>query len=138
MCGQGSIWGRQLNAVYTPPPDLDWKTYASDVAYRVKQLRGDLDLTQEALAERAGISRNQVQNIERGHGTGANGRVTNMSMEHVYRLAYALKVPRSCCCLTWRRMWSRAAGRPSIASRWRASCAGLSRSMSPGPAVCGW
>ncbi len=79
--------------MYTPPPDLDWKTYASEVAYRVKQLRGDLELTQEALAERAGISRNQIQNIERGHGTGGNGRVTNMSMEHVYRLAYALEVP---------------------------------------------
>lgn len=82
-----------MNAVYTPPPDLDWKTYAVEVAYRVKQLRGDLGLTQEALVERAGISRNQIQNIERGHGTGVNGRVTNMSMEIVYRLAYALKVP---------------------------------------------
>lgn len=39
-----------------------------------------------------GISRNQIQNIERGHCTGANGCVTNTSMEHVYRLAYALKV----------------------------------------------
>lgn len=47
------------------------------------------------MAERAGISCNQIQNIERGHGTGVNGRVTNMSMEmeHVYRLAYALDVP---------------------------------------------
>ncbi|MCI1256744.1 MAG: helix-turn-helix domain-containing protein [Corynebacterium provencense] len=79
--------------MYTPPPDLDWKTYAAAVGYRVKTLRTDLELTQEALAERSGISRNQIQNIERGHGTGANGRVTNMSMEHVYRLAYALEVP---------------------------------------------
>lgn len=67
--------------MYVPPPDLDWKTYAAAVAYRVKKLRTDLELTQEALAERAGISRNQVQNIERGHGTGVNGRVTNLSME---------------------------------------------------------
>lgn len=79
--------------MYVPPPDLDWKTYAAAVAYRVKKLRTDLELTQEALAERAGISRNQVQNIERGHGTGVNGRVTNLSMENVYRLAYALQVP---------------------------------------------
>lgn len=79
--------------MYPPPPDLDWKTYAAEVAHRVKALRTDLDLTQEVLAERAGISRNQIQNIERGHGTGVNGRVTNMSMEHVYRLAYALGVP---------------------------------------------
>lgn len=79
--------------MYTPPPDLDWKTYAVAVGQRVKVLRTDWEWTQEELAERAGISRNQIQNIERGHGTGANGRVTNMSMEHVYRLAYALDVP---------------------------------------------
>lgn len=79
--------------MYTPPPDLDWKTYAVVVGQRVKALGVDLDLTQERLAAHAGISRNQVQNIERGYGTGANARVTNMSMEHVYRLAYALKVP---------------------------------------------
>lgn len=79
--------------MYPPPPDLDWKTYAAVVAQRVKALRADQEWTQEELAERAGISRNQIQNIERGHGTGVNGRVTNMSMEHVYRLAYALQVP---------------------------------------------
>ncbi|WP_273050963.1 helix-turn-helix domain-containing protein [Corynebacterium nuruki] len=93
LCGQFRVPQRNLSDVYTPPPDLDWKTYAAAVAYRVKRLRTDLELTQEALAERAGISRNQVQNIERGHGTGTNGRVTNLSMENVYRLAYALEVP---------------------------------------------
>jgi hypothetical protein len=51
--------------MYTPPPDLDWKTYAVVVGQRVKALRTDW----------------------------VNGRVTNMSMEHVYRLAYALDVP---------------------------------------------
>ena len=45
-------------AVYTPPPDLDWKTYAVVVGQRVKALRTDWEWTQEELAERAGISRN--------------------------------------------------------------------------------
>lgn len=79
--------------MYIPPPDLDWKTYAVVVGQRVKALQTDWEWPQEELAERAGISRNQIQNIERGHGTGVNGRVTNMSMEHVYRLAYAPDVP---------------------------------------------
>jgi transcriptional regulator with XRE-family HTH domain len=76
-----------------PPPELDWKTYGSALAHRIRLLRVDADMTQEELGERAGMSRNQVQNFERGHGTGKNGRVLNPTMEKIYQLAYALGVP---------------------------------------------
>ncbi|MGJ0182996.1 helix-turn-helix domain-containing protein [Corynebacterium glyciniphilum] len=77
----------------SPPPDLDWKTYGSALAHRIRLLRVDADMTQEELGQRAGMSRNQVQNFERGHGTGKNGRVLNPTMEKIYQLAYALNVP---------------------------------------------
>ncbi|MGV0870159.1 helix-turn-helix domain-containing protein [Corynebacterium kalidii] len=76
-----------------PPPELDWKTYGSALAHRIRLLRVDADMTQEELGQRAGMSRNQVQNFERGHGTGRNGRVLNPTMEKIYQLAYALDVP---------------------------------------------
>ncbi|MCJ7858333.1 helix-turn-helix domain-containing protein [Corynebacterium kalidii] len=76
-----------------PLPDLDWKTYGSALAHRIRLLRVDADMTQEELGQRAGMSRNQVQNFERGHGTGRNGRVLNPTMEKIYQLAYALDVP---------------------------------------------
>ncbi|MEJ6549015.1 helix-turn-helix transcriptional regulator [Corynebacterium sp. USCH3] len=77
----------------SPPPDLDWKTYGSALAHRIRLLRVDAEMTQEELGERAGMSRNQVQNFERGHGTGKNGRVLNPTMEKIYQLAFALNVP---------------------------------------------
>lgn len=47
--------------------------------------RRDLDLTQEELAERAGISRSYIANVERG-------RVTNVGVETLTALAGALGV----------------------------------------------
>lgn len=63
---------------------------------RVRALREEHGLTQEQLAERAGISRNQVQNIEhsRNNTKDASGRPGpgNARLDTVFKLAYALKV----------------------------------------------
>lgn len=59
--------------------------------------RVELGLTQEELAERAGVSRNQVQNIERNRNnskdpeTGRPGPA-NARLDTVFRLAAALEI----------------------------------------------
>lgn len=64
---------------------------------KVAARRSELELTQEQLAERAGISRNQVQNIEHSRSnvkdpkTGRPGP-GNARLDTVFRLAHALDV----------------------------------------------
>lgn len=54
------------------------------------QLRGLRGLTQEALAERTGLSRNQIQNIERNRNNQQG--FGNPRLETIVRLAVALEV----------------------------------------------
>ncbi|HZK32624.1 MAG TPA: helix-turn-helix transcriptional regulator [Corynebacterium sp.] len=63
------------------------------MAHRARELRGRLNLTQEELSERSGVSRNMIQNIERGHATGKPGDPTNPTLKTLYSLSYALEVP---------------------------------------------
>lgn len=76
-----------------PPPDLEWATYGAALTHRARELRRRLKLTQEELSERSGVSRNMIQNIERGHATGKPGDPTNPTMKTLYSLSYALEAP---------------------------------------------
>lgn len=77
------------------PASLD--RVAETLGEKVRTLRERKDWTQEELAERAGISRNQVQNIEHSRNnsrdpkTGRPGR-GNPRLETIYHLADALGV----------------------------------------------
>lgn len=64
---------------------------------RVFELRTDLGLTQEQLAERTGISRNQIQNIEKNRNNSKDPRTGrpgpgNARLDTVFLLADALGV----------------------------------------------
>lgn len=54
---------------------------------RVRELRYDLDLSQEMLAERAGLHRTYVSSLERGQ--------RNVGLDNILRLAEALEVAPS-------------------------------------------
>lgn len=73
-----------------------WARAAVVLGDTVRTLREDRKLTQEQLAHRAGISRNQLQNIERSRNNtkGADGRPGpgNPRMDTVWALAEALGV----------------------------------------------
>jgi transcriptional regulator with XRE-family HTH domain len=55
------------------------------VGRRVAELRAEAGLTQERLAERAGVTARYLQSIEGGH--------ENLTLETLAKLATALKVP---------------------------------------------
>ncbi|WP_080796680.1 helix-turn-helix domain-containing protein [Corynebacterium pacaense] len=76
-----------------PPPDLEWETYGSALAHRARQLRRYRGLTQEQLSELSGVSRNLIQNIERGYASGKPNKPANPSLKTLYSLSYALDVP---------------------------------------------
>ncbi len=63
---------------------------------KVRTLREEQGLTQEQLAHMAGISRNQIQNIEhsRNNRRDASGRPGpgNARLDTVFKLAFALEV----------------------------------------------
>ncbi|MDP9459356.1 MAG: helix-turn-helix domain-containing protein [Actinomycetota bacterium] len=48
-----------------PDPDADWDAYRRAVGARLREARLRANLTQEALAHRAGVSRELVQRTER-------------------------------------------------------------------------
>jgi transcriptional regulator with XRE-family HTH domain len=60
-------------------------TTASDLAWRLLRSRRDLDWRQEDLAEKSGVSRTYISEIERG-------RITNVGIEPIFALADALGV----------------------------------------------
>jgi len=68
---------------------------AERLARRVHARRTELGLTQEQLAERAGISRNQIQNIERNRNNRKDPRTglpgpANARLDTIFLLAEAL------------------------------------------------
>ena len=56
-----------------------------DFGKRVRQLRHERGLSQEALADEAGLHRTYVSSLERGE--------RNVSLENIVKLARALRVP---------------------------------------------
>ena len=78
----------------------DYERAAYLLGLRVHRLRRQQGITQEALAERTGLSRNQIQNIERNRNnrrdpqTGRPG-IGNPQLETVFRLAAELQVDPS-------------------------------------------
>ncbi|GAA4385918.1 helix-turn-helix domain-containing protein [Tsukamurella soli] len=73
------------------PADSDWSPYGADLGSRVQALRRERGLSQTQLAERAGLHRNQVSNIERNVSSG--DRCSDPHLSTLYRLAAALGVP---------------------------------------------
>lgn len=66
-----------------PPASVRYRP-ARAFGERVRELRLDRGLSQEALAERAGLSRNYVGDVERG--------MKNLSLYNLLRIAKALGV----------------------------------------------
>lgn len=69
---------------------IEWKTYGDSLARRLVTLRRACGLSQEKLAELAGLHRNQISNIERN--VSSNDGVSDPHLSTVYRLAAALDV----------------------------------------------
>lgn len=76
----------------------DWREIASALGWRVRTLRVDRGMSQERLANIAGVSRNQVQNIEasRNNARRNDGRLApgpgNPRLDTLFALAEALDV----------------------------------------------
>ncbi|MFT0846604.1 helix-turn-helix transcriptional regulator [Actinomycetaceae bacterium L2_0104] len=65
---------------------------AREFGDNIRTLRRAANLSQEALAHLAGITKNQVQLIEAGRGTGReNGPISNPRMKTLFGLASALE-----------------------------------------------
>lgn len=71
---------------------LEWDTYAFAFGHRLVTVRKARGLSQEQLAERCGLHRNAVSNLERAASNGASG-IADPLMSTIYRLAEALRVP---------------------------------------------
>jgi transcriptional regulator with XRE-family HTH domain len=76
----------------------DWETIAARFGARVRARREELGLTQEELAHRAGISRNQIQNIEHSRNNARDdsgrrvGGVGNPRLDTVWAISVALEI----------------------------------------------
>lgn len=66
--------------------DPDWQDYRRAVGDRLRAARVNANLTQEALAEKAGVSRDTVQRVESGH-------PTTPRLSAAWRLARAVGLP---------------------------------------------
>ncbi|GEE01817.1 hypothetical protein nbrc107696_22630 [Gordonia spumicola] len=73
---------------------LEWGTYAYSFGHRLVVIRKERGYSQEQLAERSGLHRNQISNLERGT-SNRDPFVSDPQMSTVYRLARALDVPPS-------------------------------------------
>ncbi|MCF8611607.1 helix-turn-helix domain-containing protein [Gordonia sp. HY285] len=71
---------------------LEWGTYADAFGYRLVVIRKARGYSQETLAERSGMHRNQISNLERGT-SNREPHVADPLLSTVYRLAGALDVP---------------------------------------------
>lgn len=71
---------------------LQWDTYADSFAHRLVTLRRAREYSQEELANRAGLHRNAISNLERGI-SNHHPFVSDPLLSTVYRLAQALRVP---------------------------------------------
>lgn len=72
-------------------PQSYWASYALGLGHRLRAMRMMRGLTQQRLAEIAGVSRSLVSNLERNDYNGSGAADPTLST--VYRLAGALHVP---------------------------------------------
>ncbi|MBC3185933.1 helix-turn-helix transcriptional regulator [Corynebacterium sp. zg-331] len=70
---------------------VQWASYGHALACNLKELRIMRGLSQQDLSDLAGISRNQVSNLERNENTSAKS--SDPVLSTVYKLARALQVP---------------------------------------------
>ncbi|WPF66603.1 MULTISPECIES: helix-turn-helix transcriptional regulator [unclassified Corynebacterium] len=70
---------------------VQWASYGHALARNLKDLRFMRGLSQQDLADLAGISRNQVSNLERNENTSTKS--SDPVLSTVYKLARALQVP---------------------------------------------
>ncbi|KKO84373.1 helix-turn-helix domain-containing protein [Corynebacterium otitidis] len=68
-----------------------WASYGYQLAVNLQVLRRWRGVSQEWLGYMAGLSRNQVSNLERNENS--SGRPSDPSLSTIYRLAHALGVP---------------------------------------------
>lgn len=71
--------------------DLQWPGYGAAIGVRLRWLRRHRGLSQLRLGELAGVSLNQVSNIERN--VSSRGKTGDPHLSTLYRLARALDVP---------------------------------------------
>lgn len=71
---------------------LEWGTFAYSFANRLVIIRKDRGYSQEELAERSGMHRNAVSNLERAT-SNRHPFISDPQLSTVYRLARALDVP---------------------------------------------
>lgn len=72
------------------PLSEDWGDISGKLADKVRVHRDRLGMTQETLAEKTGLSRNQIQNIEANRNN-QNGPA-NPQLDTVFALAHALQI----------------------------------------------
>lgn len=70
---------------------VQWASYGHALGRNLKEMRLMRGLSQQDLAELAGISRNQVSNLERNENTSTKS--SDPVLSTVYKLARALQVP---------------------------------------------
>lgn len=68
-----------------------WASYAIELGSRVKMIREMQGVSQKKLAERAGISRTLISNLERNIYN--RNKAADPTLSTIYRLAAALQVP---------------------------------------------
>lgn len=73
--------------------ELEWRTYGLSIASRLRLLRAHRELSQDQLAERSGLHRNQISNIERN--TSRDDGCADPQMSTIFKLARALNVTPS-------------------------------------------
>lgn len=72
-----------------PRPTRSGGAAAGEKVFELRRLR---HLTQEELAERSGVSRNQIQNIEHSRNNSPDGGRGNPRLDTIYHLADAFDV----------------------------------------------
>ena len=74
---------KHIGAKGTPKRDkFDAKVQAATIAYQLKQLRQDKNITQQQLAEMVGIDKTQISKIENGS--------RNLTIETIAKMVHAL------------------------------------------------
>ncbi|QUD81359.1 helix-turn-helix transcriptional regulator [Gordonia polyisoprenivorans] len=70
---------------------LEWGTYGDSFAHRLRIIRKERGLSQEQVAHRSGMHRNQISNLERNT-SNQEPFIADPQLSTVYRLAQALEV----------------------------------------------